>query len=64
MILIFDVFNEFALITININLFLDNNVIQFEKNGFEKDIIDLIDIKNNNYLIAAQKHTIIFILII
>ena len=51
MILIFDVLNELAFITINVNLFLDDNDVQFEKNKFEKNIIDLIDIKNNNYFI-------------
>ena len=48
----FDIFNEFTFITININLFLDDNDIQFEKNEFKRNIIDLINIKNNNDLIA------------
>ena len=52
MILIFDIFNESSLITININLFLNDNNAQFEKNEFKKDIIDLINIKNNNHLIV------------
>ena len=46
-----DIFNEFTLITINVNLFLDNNDIQFEKNEFEKNVINSINIKNNNYFI-------------
>ena len=47
-----DVFNEFTFITINVNFFFDDNDIQFEKNEFERDVIDLINIKNNNYLTA------------
>ena len=47
-----DVFSEFTFITINVNLFLNNNDTQFEKNEFKKNIIDLINIKNNNYLIV------------
>ena len=53
MILMLDVFNELAFIAINVNLFFDNNDVQFEKDGFKKNIIDLINIKNNNYLIAV-----------
>ena len=53
MILMLDVLNEFTFITINVNLFFDNNDIQFEKNRFKKNVIDLIDIKNNNYLIVV-----------
>ena len=52
MILMFDVFNEFIFITINVNLFFDNNDVQFEKNEFKKNIINLINIENNNYLIV------------
>ena len=52
MILMFDVLNEFTFITININLFLDDNDVQFEKNKFKKNVIDSINIKNNNYLTA------------
>ena len=52
MILILDIFNEFTFITINVNLFFDDNDIQFEKNEFEKNVINLIDIKNNNYFIV------------
>ena len=51
MILMLDIFNEFIFIIININLFLDDNDAQFEKNKFEKNIIDSINIKNNNYFI-------------
>ena len=47
----FDVFNEFTLIAINVNLFLNNNDVQFEKDKFKKNIIDLINIENNNYFI-------------
>ena len=47
-----DIFNEFIFIIININLFLDDNDAQFEKNEFKKNGIDLINIKNNNYLIV------------
>ena len=47
-----DVFNESTLITINVNLFLDDNDVQFEKNEFKKDVIDSINIKNNNYFIV------------
>ena len=46
-----DVLNKFIFITINVNLFFDNNDVQFKKNEFEKDVIDLIDIKDNNYFI-------------
>ena len=53
MILILDIFNEFTFIIINVNLFLDDNNAQFEKNEFKKNIIDLINIKNNNYFIAV-----------
>ena len=52
MILMLDILNEFTLITINVNLFFDDNDIQFEKNEFKRDIIDLINIENNNYLIV------------
>ena len=48
-----DVFNEFTFIMININLFLNDNNVQFEKNEFEKNVIDSINIKNNNYFIAV-----------
>ena len=48
----FDVFNEPTLIAINVNLFFDDNDVQFEKNGFKKNVINLINIKNNNYLIV------------
>ena len=48
----FDIRNEFTFIIININLFLDDNDAQFEKNKFKKNGIDLINIKNNNYFIA------------
>ena len=48
-----DIFNEFTFIAINVNLFFDDNDAQFEKNGFKKDIIDLINIENNNYFIAV-----------
>ena len=53
MILMFDVFNEFIFIVINVNLFLDDNDVQFEKDEFERNVIDLIDIKNNNYFIVV-----------
>ena len=49
----FDFFNEFTLITINVNLFFDDNDVQFEKNEFKRNIIDLINIKNNTYLIVV-----------
>ena len=52
MILMFDVFNEFIFIIINVNLFLDDNDVQFEKNEFKKKIINSINIKNNNYFIV------------
>ena len=45
-----DVLNEFIFITINVNLFLDDNDVQFEKNEF---VINLINIKNNNYFIVV-----------
>ena len=48
-----DVLNELIFITININLFFDDNDIQFEKNEFEKNVINLINIKDNNYLIVV-----------
>ena len=48
----FDVFNELSLITINVDLFFDDNDIQFEKGEFKKNVINLINIKNNNYLIV------------
>ena len=47
-----DVFNEFIFIIINVNLFFNNNDIQFEKNEFKKNVIDLINIKNNNHFIV------------
>ena len=47
-----DVFNEFTFIIINVNLFFSDNDVQFEKNEFKRNVIDLIDIKNNNYLIV------------
>ena len=47
-----DVFNEFIFIAINVNLFFNDNDAQFEKNKFEKNIINSINIKNNNYLIV------------
>ena len=53
MILMLDVFNKFTFITINVNLFFDDNDIQFEKNEFKKNIINSINIKNNNYLIIV-----------
>ena len=53
MILMFDVFNEFSLIIINVDLFFDDNDAQLEKDKFEKNVINLIDIKNNNYFIAV-----------
>ena len=53
MILMLDVLNEFIFIMINVNLFFNDNDAQFEKNEFKKNIIDLIDIKNNNYFIAV-----------
>ena len=53
MILIFDIFNEFIFIIINVNLFFNNNDVQFEKNEFKKNVINLINIKNNNYLIVV-----------
>ena len=46
-----DVFSEFALIIININLFFNNNDVQLEGNEFEKNVINSINIKNNNYFI-------------
>ena len=49
----FNIFNELALIAINVNLFLDDNDAQFEKNEFKKDIVNSIDIENNNYFIAV-----------
>ena len=52
MILMLDVFNEPSFIMINVYLFFDNNDAQFEKDGFKKDVIDLINIKDNNYLIV------------
>ena len=51
-ILIFDILNESTFITINVNLFLNDNNAQFEKNEFEKNVIDSINIKNNNYFTA------------
>ena len=52
MILIFNVFNELTFIAINVDLFFNNNDIQFKKNEFEKNIINSINIKNNNYFIV------------
>ena len=52
MILIFNILNESAFITINVNLFFDDNNAQFERNEFKKNIIDSINIKNNNYFIV------------
>ena len=46
-----DVFSEFTFITIKVNLFLNDNNAQFEKNEFKRNIIDSINIKNNNYFI-------------
>ena len=46
-----DVFSELALIAINVNLFFDNNDVQLEKSELKKNVIDLINIKNNNYFI-------------
>ena len=46
-----DIFNELTFIIINVNLFFNNNDAQFEKNKFKKNIINLINIKDNNYLI-------------
>ena len=51
MILMLDVFNELTFIIINVNLFLNNNDIQFERNESKRDVINLINIKNNNYFI-------------
>ena len=51
MILMLDVFNEITFIIINVNLFLNNNDIQFERNESKRDVINLINIKNNNYFI-------------
>ena len=48
----FDIFNKFTFIAINLNLFFNNNDVQFEKDEFKKNIIDLINIKNNNYFIV------------
>ena len=48
-----DIFNKFTFIAINVNLFFDNNDAQFEKNEFKKNVIDLINIKDNNYFIAV-----------
>ena len=36
---------------INVNLFFDDNDAQFERNEFEKDVINLINIKDNNNFI-------------
>ena len=47
-----DVLSEFTFITININLFFDDNDIQLERNEFKKNIINLINIENNNYFIV------------
>ena len=52
MILMFDVFNKPTFIAINVNLFFDDNDIQFERDKFKKDVINLINIKNNNYFIV------------
>ena len=48
-----DILNEFTLITINVNLFFNDNDAQLEKSEFEKNIINLINIENNNYLIVV-----------
>ena len=48
-----DVFSELTFIAININLFFDDNDVQFERGGFKKNIINLINIKDNNYLIVV-----------
>ena len=53
MILMLDIFNEFSLIIINVNLFLDDSDVQFEKNEFEKNVINSINIKDNNYVIVV-----------
>ena len=53
MILMLDILNKFTLITINVNLFLDDNDAQFEKDEFEKNVINSINIKDNNYLIVV-----------
>ena len=53
MILMLNILNEPSLIAINVNLFFDDNDTQFEKNEFEKNIIDLIHIKDNNYFIVV-----------
>ena len=47
----FDVLSEFSLIAININLFFNDNDAQFEKDEFKKNVINLINIKDNNYFI-------------
>ena len=49
----FDVLNELSFITININLFFDDNDIQFKKNEFKKNVINSINIKNNNNFIIV-----------
>ena len=47
-----DVFSELTFIAINVNLFFNDNDVQFERSEFKKNIIDLINIKDNNYLIV------------
>ena len=53
MILMLDFLSEPAFIAINVDLFFDNSDVQLEKNGLEKDIIDLINIEDNNYFIVV-----------
>ena len=48
-----DIFNEFTFIIINVNLFFDDNDAQLEKSEFEKNVINSINIKDNNYFIAV-----------
>ena len=52
MILMLDIFNELTFIIINVNLFFNNNDAQLEKDKLEKNVINLINIKNNNYFIV------------
>ena len=47
----FDVFNELTFITINVNLFFNDNDAQLKRDKFEKNVIDSINIKNDNYFI-------------
>ena len=48
-----DVFSEFTLIMKNVNLFFNDDDVQFERNEFKKNVIDLINIKDNNYFIVV-----------